>query len=276
MGVLNVTPDSFSDGGRFADPDAAIAHAKQMVADGADIIDIGGESTRPGAQRIDADEQIARTHDVIVALHQWRVAVRESFLISIDTTRAAVASAAIEAGADIINDISAGLDDQAVFDVAASTKVPIILMHMRGQPATMQHDPVYDDVVQDIATQLSGRVEVAQRAGIEKDRIAIDPGIGFGKTFEHNFALLNNLDAFVVLGYPVLLGCSRKKFIRAICRIEDAGSRDFAHDAIGGTCATTALGVVAGVHIFRVHDVKPNRHAADVAKAVRSHEYKPE
>jgi dihydropteroate synthase len=192
-------------------------------------------------------------------------------LIGIDTTRAAVAAAAIDAGADIINDISAGRDDLAMFDLAAAKNVPIILMHMQGQPATMQRDPQYDDVICDIAAHLLERSALAMQAGVARDRIAIDPGIGFGKTLDHNLELLANLDAFVELGYPVVLGCSRKKFIRAICGIDDASFRDAAQEAIGGACATTALGVAAGVHLFRVHDVKPNRHAADVAKAILSH-----
>lgn len=271
MGVLNVTPDSFSDGGKFAECDAAVAHAKQMVADGADIIDIGGESTRPGADRVEAHEQIRRTRPIIAALHEWRASSNKTFLMSIDTTRGAVAAAAVEAGADMINDVSAGLDDDGMLSLAATLEVPMVLMHMKGQPATMQHDPQYDDVVEDIAGHLVERANAALTAGIAKGRIAIDPGIGFGKTLEHNLTLLANLEAFVALGYPVLLGCSRKKFIRVICGIDHAASSGFAHEAIGGTCATTAIGVAAGVHMFRVHDVKDNRHAADVAARIWKH-----
>jgi dihydropteroate synthase len=262
MGILNVTPDSFSDGGRHAHVDAAVEHARRMIAEGADVIDVGGESTRPGAARIDVQEQIRRTADVVERV------VKLVGVVSIDTTRAAVAEAAIDRGATIINDVSAGREDEAMFDLAAKRGVAIVLMHMLGEPATMQKDPVYRDVVGEIEAFLLERAKAAQAAGIERGRIMIDPGIGFGKTREHNLTLMANLGRFVATGYPVLLGASRKRFMGSICTPVGGGPPKPA-ELVGATCAATAIGVAAGVAMVRVHDVRANRQAADVAWAIK-------
>jgi dihydropteroate synthase len=256
MGILNVTPDSFSDGGQYQLIDAAVKHALQMVEEGADIIDIGGESTRPGSQRVDAEEQTKRVLPVIQALKKE---IPEKVLISIDTTLIDVADAALDAGASIINDISAGRDDPGIFQLAAQKQCPYILMHMQGAPGNMQDNPVYDDVVEEIRSFLMERAQAAMNAGVKKENIIIDPGIGFGKTKEHNLQLMASLHRFVDTGFPVLLGTSRKRFMGSIC----AGVTP--DQLIGATCATTALGVAAGVKIFRVHDVRENRQAADMA-----------
>jgi dihydropteroate synthase len=256
VGILNVTPDSFSDGGQYQNIDAAVNHALQMVEQGADIIDVGGESTRPGSQRIQADEQIKRVLPVIQALKRK---IPEKVLISIDTTLTETAIAALDAGASIINDISAGRDDPGIFQLAAQKQCPYILMHMQGSPGNMQDNPVYGDVVEEIRSFLIERAQVATNEGIKKENIIIDPGIGFGKTKEHNLQLMASLHRFVDTGFPVLLGTSRKRFMGSIC----AGVTP--DQLIGATCATTALGVAAGVKIFRVHDVRENRQAADMA-----------
>ena len=256
MGVLNVTPDSFSDGGNFHDPEDALMHALNMVNEGADIIDIGGESTRPGSDRIGAEEQKQRVLPVISAL---RKQLSENTIISIDTTQAEVAEEAIEAGAGMINDISAGRDDPDLISVAAKYHCPYVIMHMQGSPKTMQVNPTYKNVVLEIRDFLLERVESAQASGVRRENIIIDPGIGFGKTKEHNLELMANLHRFVDTGYPVLLGTSRKRFMGSLC----AGVAP--ELLIGATCATTALGVAAGVKLFRVHDVRENRQAADVA-----------
>ncbi len=259
MGILNVTPDSFSDGGKYTSLDAAVDHGKQMIDEGADIIDIGGESTRPGSQRVGADEQISRVVHIIEAISETLPAHVQ---ISIDTTRADVAEAALNAGAHIVNDVSGGNDDPNIIPLCAERTCPYIIMHMQGTPETMQDNPSYDDVVADIESFLVSRAEQCIKAGIDKNNLCIDPGIGFGKTYEHNLTLLQNMDKYVETGYPVLLGTSRKRFMGSICNVNSA------EELIGATTATTALGVQAGVKIFRVHDVKPNRQAADVAWAV--------
>jgi dihydropteroate synthase len=258
VGVLNVTPDSFSDGGAFVDPGRAAERAHELVAEGADVIDVGGESTRPGARRVDETEQLRRVMPVME-----RLRTELSVPLSIDTTRCAVARAALEAGASIINDVSAGRDDPEMFDLAAERGAPIVLMHMLGEPATMQQDPSYGDVVSEVLEFLMNRAAEAERIGVEHDQIIVDPGIGFGKTAEHNLALLAGLGRFVATGYPVMLGASRKRFLGALARQKDPARRDVA------TAVTTALAVAAGVQIVRVHDVKINRQAADVAHAVR-------
>jgi dihydropteroate synthase len=260
MGILNVTPDSFSDGGQFDKTQPSVKHALDMMYEGADIIDVGGESTRPGSERINADEQILRVAETIKSIREIAL---EEVEISIDTTLAEVAEAAVDAGASIINDVSAGTDDPQILELAADRDVPVILMHMQGNPQTMQSNPVYDDVVEDVRAYLLKRVEVAIAAGIKQENIAIDPGIGFGKTQQHNMQLISNLQRFVDTGLPVLLGTSRKRFMAAICE----GSEP--HELLGATCATTVAGVNAGVQIFRVHDVRPNRQAADVAWAIK-------
>ena len=256
MGILNVTPDSFSDGGQFNDIEAAINHGKKMIDEGADIIDVGGESTRPGSERVSENEQIARVIHIIEAISQT---IPEHVEISIDTTRSRVAEAALTAGASIVNDVSGGNDDPAIIDLCADRKCPYIIMHMQGSPETMQIDPKYDDVVSDIKWFLENRAEQCITKGIDKNNLVIDPGIGFGKTKAHNLTLLNNLKMFVDTGYIVLLGTSRKRFMGTLCIVNSP------EELIGATTATTALGVKAGVKIFRVHDVKQNRQAADVA-----------
>jgi dihydropteroate synthase len=261
MGILNVTPDSFSDGGRFCNLDQAVLQAQRMVEEGADIIDIGGESTRPGAEPVKAEEQLERVVPVIRAL---RRCLPESCLISVDTTRSAVAEEALGAGADLINDISAGLDDPGMFEVVAKYGVPIVLMHMQGTPKTMQDNPHYANVVDEVATFLEDRAIRAQDAGILGENIILDPGIGFGKRRNDNLRLIAELGRLVEIGYPILLGTSRKRFMGAIC----GESRPT--ELLGATVATTALGVAKGVKIFRVHDVRENRQAADVVAAVLS------
>lgn len=259
MGVLNVTPDSFSDGGLFVRPEDAVAHALRMVEEGADILDIGGESTRPGSRRVDAEEQIRRTCGVIRAL---RAHVPAQIAISIDTTLPAVAGEALNAGADLINDIHGG-GEPGMLELAARQRAPIVIMHMQGTPETMQVNPAYKDVVVEVHEFLMRRAAQAERLGLPRDHVVIDPGIGFGKTREHNLALIRALPRFAASGYAVLLGTSRKRFMGSICNETDP------RELIGATCATTALGVAAGARIFRVHDVRPNRQAADVAFALR-------
>ena len=258
MGVLNVTPDSFSDGDRWMEPTAAVAHAPSMVEAGADLIDIGGESTRPGSQRVEAAEQIRRVSPVVETLTRE---IGQRCVLSIDTTRAAVARAALDAGAHMINDISAAADDPAMLPLAADRRVPIVLMHMQGQPATMQANPTYKDVVQEVKAFLLRRVELAIEAGVARQRILLDPGIGFGKTAAHNFELLRNLKALADLGYPLVLGTSRKGFIGRISGEAEPAARLF------GTAATVAWCVANGAGIVRVHDVEP---MAKVVKMVRA------
>ncbi len=259
MGVLNLTPDSFSDGGAYTDPAKALEQALRMAAEGAAIIDVGGESTRPGATSVAAAEQIRRVLPVVRAL---RYALPKPVRISIDTRSAEVAAAAVEAGATMLNDVSAGRDDPALLGLAAASGLPIVLMHMQGTPQTMQSDPSYEDVVAEVCSFLLARAEAAQRAGVKPERIILDPGIGFGKTQQHNIALLAQLHRLVDTGYPVLLGTSRKRFMGSLCA-ESAPAA-----LVGATCATTALGVAAGVRYFRVHDVQPNRQAAELAWAI--------
>ena len=258
MGILNVTPDSFSDGGHFAEVETACAAAERMVADGANIIDVGGESTRPGAVAIAARVQLERVLPVISAL---RLRLPARVPISIDTRSVEVAQAALRAGARIVNDISAG-DEAGMFETVAEHGAGIVLMHMQGGPATMQNEPRYHDVVAQVCAFLLARAQTAEAAGIPRNNIALDPGIGFGKTRAHNLRLLGALDELVACGYAVLLGTSRKRFMGAIC------SESNPLELLGATCATTALGVAAGVRILRVHDVKANRQAADVAWAI--------
>ena len=256
MGILNVTPDSFSDGGQFNNLEAAVNQGKQMIDEGADIIDIGGESTRPGSERISEEEQIERVVHIIKAISETKP---EHVNISIDTTKSKVADAALAAGASLVNDVSGGNDDPEIINLCADKRCPYIIMHMLGSPDTMQNNPTYNDVVSDIKHFLETRAEDCIKAGIDKNNIVIDPGIGFGKTSEHNLTLLKNIKSFVDTGYTVLLGTSRKRFMGTICTVNTPS------ELIGATTATTALGVQAGVKIFRVHDVKPNRQAADIA-----------
>lgn len=244
MGILNVTPDSFSDGGDHASLGAAVARARAMAAEGVDIIDIGGESTRPGAAEVPAHEEIARTAPVIRAIRAAGV----STPISIDTRKAAVAEAALDAGADLVNDVSALGFDPSLARLCAERDVPVVLMHAQGLPETMQNDPRYGDVVGEVFAHLAERIEVAVDAGIAFERIITDPGIGFGKTVEHNLALLRNLSVFHDLGAPVLLGASRKRFIGTI------GGAAQAKDRLGGSLSVALHAAAQGVQILRVHD----------------------
>jgi dihydropteroate synthase len=243
MGVLNVTPDSFSDAGQYFDTNKAIEHGLKMAADGAAIIDVGAESTRPGSKPVSANEQIKRAIPVIEA-----IAGKSKVLISIDTYDYEVAKAALGAGAAIINDITA-LSDERMGTLSAEYGVPVVLMHIKGTPATMQNEPKYDDVVGEVLTFLLDSAKKAEKSGIPKERIFIDPGIGFGKTIEHNLLLLKNIGRFVDSGYRVLVGTSRKAFIGRITGRENPAERVF------GTAATVALCAAAGVSIVRVHDV---------------------
>ncbi|MBT4286992.1 MAG: dihydropteroate synthase [Deltaproteobacteria bacterium] len=261
MGILNLTPDSFSDGGSYIDKTQAIDFALQMVKEGADIIDVGGESTRPDAQRVPPEVQLQRVVEVITMLRQR---LPGKIPISIDTTRSEVARAAVIAGASIINDVRSGRDDEEILEFAAEKNLPIILMHMQGTPKTMQINPSYEDVVKEVKMFFRERCQKALALGLPKANIIIDPGIGFGKTKDHNLKLMAYLNELTTIGYPVMLGTSRKRFMGAIC----AGAKP--KDLIGATCATTALGVQAGVRIFRVHDIKQNRQAANVAWAIHS------
>ena len=258
MGVLNVTPDSFSDGGQYADVSRALMHAETMAAEGADIIDIGAESSRPGAAAVEDSEQLRRLGPVIEAL---RDSLPAHCGISIDTRSPDVADHMLAAGATLVNDIS-GARDSRMIEVVAAREAGVVLMHMQGTPETMQVKPSYSDVVAEVVNYLAERAAFVLQSGVQRDRILLDPGIGFGKTKAHNLALLAALPRLVAIGYPVLLGTSRKRFMGSICR-ETA----FA-DLVGATCATTALGVAAGVRVFRVHDVKANRQALEVAWAI--------
>ncbi len=261
MGILNVTPDSFSDGGRYVDTRDAVARGLEMIDEGADIIDIGGESTRPGSSRVDATEQKRRVLDVISSLSKE---LPPEVVISIDTTLSEVAKAALDAGAGFVNDVTGGLDDEALIKLVAERDVPYCIMHMQGTPGNMQDNPSYKDVNAEVKAFLLQQANKAQELGVEKDNIVLDPGIGFGKRTHHNLELLQQLSSLCESDFPVLLGTSRKRFMGEICQTEDPLQR------MPATCATTALGVEAGVKIFRVHDVWQNRQAADVSYAIKS------
>lgn len=242
MGILNITPDSFSDGGRFAAPDAALAQGLRLVAESADVLDIGGESTRPGAKAVSADEELRRVLPVIAAIaRQTRVP------ISIDTSKADVAAAALQAGASIVNDVTA-MEDPAMAAVVASTRADVILMHMQGSPRTMQRAPHYCDVVREVAAFLRKAAQRAERAGIARARIWLDPGIGFGKTPSHNLQLIAHLSVLTKLGYPVLLGASRKSFLGHILGAELT-------ERLPGSLACVAAAWTQGVRMVRAHDV---------------------
>lgn len=256
MGILNVTPDSFSDGGRFLDPDAALAQARAMAGAGAVILDVGGESTRPGATEVAVADEIARTAPVIAALAGVGAA------ISIDTRKATVAQAALEAGAGIVNDVAALGFDPALAPLVARAGVPVVLMHAKGTPATMQDDPVYEDVLLDVYDFLAARIVFAEAAGIARDRIVVDPGIGFGKTVAHNLALLRGLSLFHGLGCPILLGASRKRFIGTV------GGEAVAERRVAGSISVALTGVAQGAQILRVHDVNETRQALALWQAI--------
>jgi dihydropteroate synthase len=262
MGVLNVTPDSFSDGGRYADLDAAVAHAVSMRADGADVVDVGGESTRPGAGRVDPATERQRVVPVIEQLTAARVPV------SIDTTRAEVAEAALHAGASMVNDVSGGLADPNMAKVAAAAECPYVLMHWRGHSRTMQQLATYADVVREVRDELAARVDDATRAGVASDKIVIDPGLGFAKTAEHNWLLSAHLDELVGLGYPVLVGASRKSYLGKLLAGPDGTPRPVG-EREAATLATTLLAVQAGAWGVRVHDVRGNVDAIKVWLATK-------
>ena len=267
MGILNVTPDSFSDGGDYYNFEKAIQRAIEMVEQGATIIDIGGESTRPGAENVSVNDQLERVIPVIQGIRQSSI---KNTVLSVDTTRFDVAKAALEAGANWLNDISAGddskpkgSDKEPMLSLAAKHNCPIVLMHRQGDSATMQNKPNYDDVCREVNDYLTIRAQAALDVGISLDNIIVDPGIGFGKLFSHNLQLLAGLESLVGLGYKVLLGTSRKQFLGEITGIENPQER------VVATCATTVLGVNAGVNIFRVHDVLENKQAMDVAWRIK-------
>ena len=243
MGILNVTPDSFADGGRHNDFEAAVARGLEMIAEGVDIIDIGGESTRPGAERVTEEEEIARTIPVITELAKHRTT------ISIDTMRASTAEAAVKAGASIINDVSGGLADGAMLQTAARLNVPYIAMHWRGHSKDMNFKAIYGDVVSEVLSELNERIEAALDAGIQKDKLIIDPGIGFAKDAEHNWAIIDSIVRFVSTGYPVLVGASRKRFLSG----ESPDEREQATIELTKRLGTT------GVWAVRVHSVKPHK-----------------
>ena len=261
MGILNVTPDSFSDGGQFFAPDAALAQAR-MMAESADILDIGGESTRPGAAPVEIAEEIARTAPVIAALRAGGLELP----ISIDTRKRAVAAAALDAGADLVNDVAALRFDAELGPMVAQRRAPVILMHHQGTPETMQANPHYDDVLLDVYDWLSERVAAAEALGIARDRIAIDPGIGFGKTQSHNLALLRGVSLLHGLGCPIVLGASRKRFIGTIGGGSDGAGR------MPGSVAVALAAVAQGVQMIRVHDVTETRQALRLWQAIAGDE----
>jgi dihydropteroate synthase len=258
VGILNVTPDSFSDGGDFLDPEAAADQAAAMLDEGAYVLDVGGESTRPGSHPVSQEEEIRRVVPVLKRI----LSVRPEAVISIDTYRSGTAMAALEAGASLVNDVTALRGDPRLVSVVEEAACPVILMHMQGEPKTMQKEPHYEDVVGEVRDFLAERAEYAIAAGIRPENVIVDPGIGFGKNLEHNLALLQNLDAVVDLGFPVLIGTSRKRFIERITGVQEA------RDRVSGTVATTVLAYERGATFFRVHDVRANREALAVAEAV--------
>jgi len=265
MGVVNVTPDSFSDGGKFLAHDAAVAQGQKLAADGADILDIGGESTRPFSDPVSAEEEIERVIPVIEKL-----ADELTIPISIDTMKAEVARRAIEAGASMINDVSALRFDPAMGEVAGEFGTPLVLMHMLGSPKTMQESPAYDNLIADITDFLKDAIERAQKQGVSKSKLIVDPGIGFGKTVSHNLFLIRHLYAFAALGVPILIGPSRKAFIRKL--LKDAHNDDLAPDlpiVETGTQAAVAAAVLYGAHIVRVHDAANTRATIRILDAIR-------
>jgi dihydropteroate synthase len=258
MGVLNVTPDSFSDGGRYFDAAKAVDHGLALVAEGADVLDIGGESTRPGSLPVPEAEEMRRVVPVIEALR-----VRTAALISVDTTKAAVARAALDAGADIVNDTSALRFDPAMAGVVARSGAAVVLMHMKGTPLTMQDDPSYADLLGEIAGFLDDRIRVAEAAGIPRERVIVDPGIGFGKSLAHNLELIRRQDVFHALGRPLLMGFSRKAFLGRVLGLPP-------DERLEGTIAAAVVSVERGAHILRVHDVGPVARAVRAAEAILS------
>lgn len=265
MGVVNVTPDSFSDGGQWFEPEAAVAHGRELLAAGVDLVDVGGESTRPGAERPPVEEELRRVLPVVRAL------AAEGAVVSIDTMRASVAGAAIEAGAAMVNDVSAGVADGDMAALVAQAGIPFIAMHWRGHSADMQSRAVYDDVVTDVCRELHERVESLQESGIHADNIVLDPGFGFAKTADHNWTLLSRLDEVVALGHPVLVGTSRKTFLGRLGRPEGAEPRPPVERDLS-TAVTSFHAARCGAWAVRVHDVASTMQALDVADALRAHE----
>jgi dihydropteroate synthase len=260
MGVLNVTPDSFSDGGRFLEPTAAIEHGRALIAEGADIVDVGGESTRPGAQEVSAQQELARVGPVIEALAAERG--QRDAVISVDTSKASVAAAALQAGASFVNDVTALRGDAEMVGVVAAGGAECCLMHMLGDPRTMQCDPRYEDVVSEVKSFLEERLAFAVREGVREQQVLLDPGIGFGKTVAHNLELLARLDELVSIGRPIVVGTSRKSFLaRVSTRTSEPQER------LAGTLATSVLAYERGASVLRVHDVAPTREALEVAAA---------
>jgi dihydropteroate synthase len=259
IGVLNVTPDSFSDGGEFFSKEVAAAWAGAMLEEGAEIIDVGGESTRPGSDPVSPEEEARRVIPVV----QGILAEHPDAIVSIDTYRSETAGSALETGVRIVNDVTALRGDPRMARVVAEARCPVILMHMLGEPKTMQHDPRYGDVVREVRDFLAERADHAIAEGVEPEKIVVDPGIGFGKTLDHNLALLYHLDELVELGFPVLVGTSRKSFIGRITGLEEARDRVF------GTVAANVIAYERGATLFRVHDVQANREALAVAQAIR-------
>jgi dihydropteroate synthase len=262
MGVVNVTPDSFSDGGTFEEPADAIRHAQRLVAEGATIVDVGGESTRPGASSVPADEELRRVLPVIEGIAELDLGAQ----ISIDTMKLEVAEAAVDAGATYVNDVTAFRHDPEIAGLVADRGLDCCLMHMLGEPRTMQEDPRYNDVVSDVKAFLEERLSAAVAAGVPEDRVQLDPGIGFGKTVAHNLELLRRLDEIVAIGRPVVLGTSRKSFLGKITGRDVAGR-------VPGTIATCVLGLERGARVFRVHDVAAVADALAVAAATLAPEW---
>jgi dihydropteroate synthase len=260
MGIVNVTPDSFSDGGEFLDPERAIAHGRQLAAEGADILDVGGESTRPGAEGVTAEEEVARVGPVVDAL-----ASDGGPPVSIDTSKLAVAEAALGAGAAMVNDVTALRADPDLAGLCAERGCEVVLMHMLGEPRTMQENPVYGDVVEDIKAFLAERIEFAVSQGIAEERIWIDPGIGFGKNVEHNLELHRRLGELAELGRPIAFGSSRKSFIGRLTGAE-------VDERLGGTIASNVIAYANGASMLRVHDVAPMRQALTVAESILDRE----
>ena len=256
MGIINATPDSFSDGGKYNQLDAALLQAQQMLSDGAQILDIGGESTRPGAADVAEQEELSRVIPIIAAIRQ-----RFDCVISVDTSKAAVMSAAVQAGADIINDVRA-LQEPGALNVAVAAQVPVCLMHMQGAPRSMQHAPHYSDVVAEVLQYLQLRAAECQQAGIAKHNIILDPGFGFGKSLAHNYSLLQQLEQFIATGYPVLAGMSRKSMVGQLLNVP-------VEQRLAGSLACATIAAIKGAQIIRVHDVKETVQAVRVVTAMQ-------
>lgn len=259
MGIVNVTPDSFSDGGKFFSPEVAISHASKLITQGADIIDIGGESTRPGADQVSESEELKRVIPVIEKIRTDNPTI----LISIDTTKASVAKHAVEAGADIINDVSGLSFDNNMIGIVESFNIPVVIMHMKGNPQNMQLNPKYKDIVNEILDFFKMKIKIAIQSGINRSMIILDPGIGFGKTVEHNFELLSRLNEFNVLELPIMIGPSRKSFIGITLDLPP-------EDRVEGTAAAVSAGVMNGASIVRVHDVKSMKRVVRIIEKVRN------